>query len=170
MNRRWYDQEDACPRLLTQIQGMPQLEIREFCARVLLNFGEKLRKGIQERDKRNLDISPIGHAAIQRLYRYGEQRRRWYDDEPGLHKAVGVLYTLNPEGLKILGYKLGDTFGLLQVYATVCAELDQAPDLKAMGHIATTALQTGVQEGEEILVSLIGRDLYNSLGSHRQNP
>lgn len=165
MNRRWYDQEASCPRLITQIQGMPQHEIREFASQVLLNFGEKLRKGMHERDKKKWEVNSIGHSGIQGLYRYGEEKRRWYDQEPALHKAVGTLYTLNSEGLGILGFKLGDTFGLLQVYATVCAQLGEKPNLKEMGRIATTALQTGTKEAEEILVNLIGPDLYNSLSS-----
>lgn len=163
MNRRWYDQEASCTRLLTQIQGMPQPEIREFASQVLLNFGEKLRKGLHDRDKKKWEVNSIGHNAIQGLYRYGEEKRRWYDQEPTLHKAVGTLYTLNPEGLAILGFKLGDTFGLLQVYAQVCTQLNELPNLKEMGRIATTALQTGTKEAEDILVSLIGPDLYSSI-------
>jgi hypothetical protein len=164
MNRRWYDQEASCPKLLKQIQGMPQPEIREFCGRVLINFTEKVRKEINERDKRNQEVNSIGHVAIQVLYRYGEEKGRWYDQDPVLHKAVGTLYTLNLEGLGIVGFKLGDTFGLFQIYATVCAQLDQPADMREMARIATTSLIVGTREAEEILVNLVGQDLYNSLG------
>jgi hypothetical protein len=164
MNRRWYDQEASCPKLLKQIQGMPQPEIREFCSRVLINFAEKVRKEINGRDKRNNEVNSIGHVAIQVLYRYGEEKERWYDKDPVLHKAVGSLYTLNLEGLAIVGFKLGDTFGLLQIYGTVCDQLDQPADIREMARIATTALKAGTREAEEILVHLVGQDLYNSLG------
>lgn len=164
MNRRWYDQEASCPRLLEQIRDIPQAEIREFCARVMINFGEKVRKEINERDKRNLAVNSIGQQGLTALYRYGEEKQRWYDRDPVLHKAVGVFYTLSAEGLGLVGFKLGDTFGLLQVYGTVCAQLDQPPNMKEMAQIATTALNTGTQEAEEILVALVGQDLYNSLG------
>ncbi len=165
MDRRWYDQEKSCPRLISQLRDIPQTEVREFCARVLINFCEKLRKEIHERDKRTLAVNSMGHSGIQGLYRYGEEKRRWYDQDPVLHKAVGSLYSLNPEGLGIIGFKLGDTYGLMQIYATVCQQIEQPPDLKEMARIATTALKTGTKEAEEILVGLIGQDLFNSLGA-----
>ncbi|MCE3235510.1 MAG: hypothetical protein K0Q50_1690 [Vampirovibrio sp.] len=163
MNNRWYDRDPACPRLIKQIQGMQQPELREFCARTLINFCEKLRKEIQLKDRKNRGINSIGLTALTGLYRFGQRRRRWYDQEPALHKAVGMLYSLPEIGLSVIAYKLGDTFGLLQIYSIVCSQVDQPPNMKDIAKITTTALKTGKEEAESILVSLIGSDLYRAL-------
>lgn len=161
--RRWYDQEKTCRKLLEQVKAMPQAETREFCARVMINIGEKIRKELQKQGADNLKVSSIGVSALSGLYQYGQRKHRWYDKSPALHKAAGLFYTLPPEGLAILGFKLGDTFGLLQIYATVCDQVDQAPSTKAMAEICTTAMRAGKKEAEEILVAIVGKDLYQSI-------
>lgn len=170
MNQRWYDQEPSCSRLIQEIREISQPEIREFCGRVLINFGDKVRKEINERDKRHLAVNSIGQQGLSALYRYGEERERWYDQDSVLHKAIGIFYTLSPEGLGIVGFKLGDSFGLLRVYATVCQQLGQPPGLKEMASIATTALNVGTQEAEEVLVELVGLDLYQSITRLKKPP
>lgn len=163
MNNRWYDLDPACPRLIKQIQGMQQPEIREFSARILINFCEKLRKEIHIKGKKNQGVNSIGVSALTGLYRFGHKKRRWYDKDPVLHKAVGMLYSLPDVGLSVIAYKLGDTFGLLQVYSLVCTQVDQQPDMADLTKIATTSLKTGKEEAESILISLVGKDLYTAL-------
>jgi hypothetical protein len=162
-DRRWYDQEIYCHRLLEHIKDMPQPELREFCARVLIHFADRLRKEISRKGANTMGVNSIGAPAISSLYKFGEKRRRWYDQEPVTQKAVSLLYTLPRDGLSALGFKLGDTFGLLQVYAAVCDQVDQTPDMKEMTNICTTSLQAGVKEAEEVLVDIVGKDLYESI-------
>lgn len=166
--RRWYDQERSCHRLFKQMQQMPQPEIREFCGRVIIHFCERLRKEMSKKGAGAFGVNSIGAPAISSLYRFGEKRRRWYDDEPVLHKAAGMMYTLSQAGLSVLGYKLGDTFGLIQVYAQVCDQVEQLPDVKDMANICTTSLQAGMEEAEEVLISIVGKELYVSLSQAKQ--
>jgi hypothetical protein len=157
--RRWYDQEFVCRRLLDQIREMPQTETREFCARVILHFAEKLRKECQDQGM----LSSIGIPGIHALYKFGHYKNRWYDENQVMLMAVGALYTLPPEGLSAIGYKLGDTFGLIKVYAQVCGQVEQPPDVKDLARICTTSLQAGVEEAREVLIKIIGPDLYKAL-------
>lgn len=159
--RRWYDQERSCHQLLLQIRSMPQPQAREFCARVIAHIAEKLRKEVQKKGMGG--VSSIGVPALSSLYRFGSQRHRWYDGDPVIHKTVGLMYTLPTAGLSALGFKLGDTMGLMQIYASVCHQLDQPPDMKEMAKICITSLQAGREEAEEVLISIIGKDLYESL-------
>lgn len=163
MRRRWYDQEPSCSRLLAQMNGMPHEEMREFCARVLVNFAEKLRKDMHRKGSLKPSVNSIGVPAITSLYRFGFKKRRWYDKNLTLHKAVGELYMLPPEGLAVLGFKLGDTFGLLQVYSSVCSQVEQEPELADMTLISTKSLQDGKKEAEDVLIAIVGKDLYESL-------
>jgi hypothetical protein len=168
MEQRWYDHEPLCTRLLAQIRGMPQEESREFCARVLIHFSEKLRKDIQDKEKKALKVNSIGLSAIASWYRFGSYKRRWYDNQAILHKAIGSLYALPVPGLAAISFKLGDTFGLLQVYALVCRELEQAPVLAEMAKICMTSLQDGPEEAREILIAIVGEELFESLSLQAQ--
>lgn len=160
MNRRWYDQQPNCVHLIEQIKSMPQAEMRDFSAKVLIHVAEKLKKNVYQRSKTIAEVNSLGREALQGLYRYGEERRRWYDQEAAVHKSVGLFYTLNADGLYILGDKLGDTLGLIAIYAQVCEQLQQAPNTKEIANITLMALKTGRQEAEELLISVIGKERY----------
>lgn len=142
---------------------MTQPECREFCARVIIHFAEKIRKEILQRGRHSAKVSSIGALGITGLYNFGHESRRWYDQDQTIQKAVGLLYGLPLEGLSAVGFKLGDTIGLIQIYASVCEQVDQAPDPANLTKICTTALQAGRREAEEILISIVGQDLYDSV-------
>lgn len=170
LNRRWYDQEPACSRLIEQIRRIPQAEIREFCARVALHFIEKFRKEMQRKGKTSLAVNSIGIPAIAGLYQFGHQRNRWYDTDPLIHKTVGLLYTLPLEGLAVIGFKLGDSFGMIEIYAQVCQQLGQPADLKDLTRICTTTLQAGKGEARNLLIDMVGPELYESLTLDPSSP
>ncbi len=167
-NRRWYDQEPACTLLLKQIQDMPQPEVRTFCARIIINFSEKLRKAIHQKRAEGVHLGSVQQSALSSLYKFGYEKNRWYDKEPSLYMAVATFYTLPPEGLAALGFQLGDTFGLILIYARVCHQLGHPPETADLVKICMTALQVGIQEGSAVLIDLVGQDLYESL--RRQSP
>ena len=167
--RRWYDQEIICTRLMDQIRDMSQPECREFCARVVIHFAEKLRKELQQKGRHSANVSSIGAIGISGLYNFGHEKRRWYDQDAAVQKAASLLYGLPAEGLTVMGFKLGDTIGLIQVYSTVCEQIAQAPDLAVLTKICTTALQAGRKEAEETLIEIVGQDLYDSIGPSSLN-
>lgn len=161
MYQRWYDQEPTCTKLLIHLKQIRQKDVQQFCARMLKLFAEQLRHEIQLKNESS--ITSIGLTGVERLYKYGSKRRRWYDQDQVLHKAVGALYTLPPEGITAIGFKLGDTFGLMSVYATVCYEVDEEPSIQTLVKISQTSLQEGHQEAEAMLVSLVGEDLFYAI-------
>ncbi len=166
MNRRWYDNEPACTRLLEQLKGTQHPEIRDFAARIMIHFCERLRKELANKDKLSSRVNSLGVEGLTSLYRFGSQKMRWYDESPDVHKAIGYLYTMPMEGLSVIGFKLGDTFGLLQVYSAVCYQLGQAPAQAEMTKIALTALESGREDAEEALISIVGKELYEAFSKH----
>ena len=163
MYRRWYDQEPNCTKLLVHLRTMKDDEVRLYCARMINHFGEGVRKEIQH--KNTAGVTSIGLPGLEYLYKYGTQRRRWYDMEQSIQKAVGILYTLPPEGLVAMGFKLGDTLGLIAVYDMVCAEINQKATMHDLVNISKKALNEGKEEAETLLASIVGEDIYYSLGT-----
>ncbi len=160
---RWYDQSPPCAKLLKELQAIEQPVILEFCARIIINFAERLKKEIQSRERNTVGLNQIGVSAISGLYRFGSEKRRWYDNNEVLHKAVGLLYTQTLEGLNTISHKLGDTVGLLRVYSQVCTELSAPVVTDNMTRIAMTGLQTGNEEAARILIDIVGAEAYTRL-------
>src|SRR5689334_23067502 len=142
-HRRWYDQEPACSRLLSQVREMQQDEMREFCVRLMIHFCDKIKKELHAVSRQSSGMHSLGSTAVTGIYQYGKRSRRWYDRNPVLKQGIGQLYTLPLNGLNTLSAKLGDTFGLLQIYSTVCTQIDQPPETRYMLQIAVTALRVG---------------------------
>src|SRR5262249_3038693 len=115
--------------------------------------------------KNTSGITSIGLPGLEYLYKFGTQRRRWYDQDSVIQKAVGMLYTLPPEGLVAMGFKLGDTFGLIGVYDAICQELNQHPSIHDMVAISKLALNEGKESAETLLASIVGEDIYYSVSS-----
>ena len=173
MDRRWYDSEPACSKLVLQLKNIQQPEIRDFCAKVMIHFCERIRKAIAEREKFTSRVKSLGVSGLSSLYKGRNRMRRWYDNLPegkGTQQAIGQLYTLPMEGLTAIGFKLGDTFGLMQIYSAVCYHLEQPPSQEVMIDIALTALQSGQKEAKEVLISIVGQELYDALSQEFNHP
>ena len=160
-NRRWYDKEPTCTKLVEQMKGIRHTEVREFAAKCLLHFTERVRKLVQAQQGGGGPVS-LGLPALQGLYMAKREHRRWYDEEKILQKAIGGLYGLPKEGLTALSFKLYDTFGLMAMYSFVCDQLGQDPTVDDLLNIAKTGLQEGKEEAEELLADIVGKDLYDA--------
>lgn len=160
--QRWYDQEPACARVLEQIHAIHHPEIQDTCGRIIIHLAERIRK-LLSKSYSGAGLSSMGPLGLSSLYRFGQHSRRWYDTRPTLLKAVSVIYRLPPQGLSALGYKLGDTFGLIQIYANVCTQLGQEPTDSDIIQICKTAFQDGPEEAEDVLANIIGKELYDAL-------
>jgi len=173
MERRWYDCEPACSKLILQLEDIQQPEIRDFCAKVMIHFCERVRKAIADKDKFSSRVKSLGFSALNSLYKGRTRTRRWYDnlpEEKETQRAINQLYTLPQEGLTVIGFKLGDTFGLMQIYSAVCYHLGQIPSQREMTQIALTALQSGKKEAEEVLIAIVGQELYDALSLQFNHP
>ena len=163
MYRRWYDQEPNCTKLLVHLRTIRDEDVRLYCARMISHFAEGIRKEIQH--KNNSGVTSIGLPGLEYLYKFGTHRRRWYDQEQIVQKAVGALYTLPPEGLVAMGFKLGDTFGLISVYDAVCAEIRQKASVHDLVGISKTTLNEGKEQAEKLLASIVGEDVYYNVSA-----
>jgi len=156
--RRWYDQESTLTRSLEQVKRMPQPEIQSFCGKILRHLSEQMRRQIQASNQNG--VTSIGLQGLEGLYHFKKQERRWYDPMAELQQAVGSLYRLPSEGLVALGFSLGDTIGLVSIYAQVCQELKEDPKPREMVLLMQKILMEGQDEAAAFVKSLVGNDLF----------
>jgi len=161
MYQRWYDQEPSVTKLMTQLRHMKHVEVQEFCGRMLSHFAEQIRKQIQY--KNSAGLTTIGATNLQHLYKFKQYQRRWYDRVLPVQKAVGTIYTLPLEGLTALGYGMGDTFGLVEVYSQVCYDIGQPPLTTDLVTITKKSLEEGREVAVEFVRELVGDDLFDAL-------
>lgn len=161
MHKRWYDQDPSCTKMLTHIKSVKQMEVQEFCGRMLGHFTDQMRKQIQY--KNHSGLTSIGLPGIEYLYKFRQQQRRWYDKVKPVQLAVGSMYTLPKEGLAALGFTVGDTFGLISVYSQVCFEIGQPPLTHDLVTISKKALHEGRDQAIGFVKELVGDDLFDAL-------
>ena len=171
-HRRWYDQDRSCPRMLEQLREIDHPLIQEFCARVLINIAEKIKRVI-DLEKPYLKIGRSEAEAMNYMHRFGNQKQRWYDAHPVMDEAVNELYNLPPQGLSAVSFHLAETFNLIQIYATVCQNVGHEPTYEELARIALVSLQLGAKEAEHVLVKLVGQARFDIVkqqlmsGEHR---
>lgn len=161
MYRRWYDQEPLCTKMLSNLHEIKQPEVVEFCIKIIDHFAENIRRQIQI--KNSSGVTSIGLSGLKHLYNYRREHRRWYDSEPEIQRIVGVLYTLPPEGLISLGFTLGDTIGMINIYAGVCAEIEEEPKTTDLMEITKAAVEDGKEHAMGLLKELVGDDLFDAV-------
>lgn len=160
-DRRWYDRDAGCQGIVEQIEKIAQPEIREFCARILIHYCERIRTMLRARTGDN--HLELGLSGLQSLYLAKKEHRRWYDQEPVLQKSFGSLYSLSNEGLYSLSSQLIDTVRLIALYGFIYGRMDQKPTKEDMMNITKTSLNEGKEAGETLVADIVGKDLYDSL-------
>lgn len=158
-DRRWYDKEPACTKLVEQLKALEHPRVREFCGKLLLRFIDEVRQVLQNK-KGELSPVSLGLPALQGLYKGKQNHHRWYDDDKIMQRAISTLYSLPLAGLSALSFKLSDTLGLIGVYDYVCIQIGQEPVVRELFNITKSGVEVGKDEAERILTEIVGPDLY----------
>jgi hypothetical protein len=166
--QRWYDKDRGCSRMIDQLEDLNFPIVRLFCAKFISRIAMEIRDKLSGRatstdpDSDKVIVS-LGLPALKGLYAAKQSSRRWYDKDPQIQKAITSLYSLSQEGLTVLTFKLNDVMGLLQLYDTVCYSTDQEPTVQEMFKIAKAGLTEGIEVAEEVMVDILGFDVFKQL-------
>jgi len=128
--------------------------VQEFCAELLQQLSEGVLALMQSQSETRL--KSLGLASVKDKYLSKRFHRRWYDPNKTLSQSIGVLYSLPPEGLAAVCLKVSDSFGLMGLYSYVCSQIDKVPQSDDLLAISRASMFHGVQEGESLLVSMVG--------------
>lgn len=173
--QRWYDKDRGCSKMIDQLEELHFPLVRLFCAKFISRIAMEIRDKLSGRststdpDSDKVIVS-LGLPALKGLYAAKQSSRRWYDKDPQIQKAITSLYSLSQEGLTVLTFKLNDVMGLLQLYDTVCYSTDQEPTVQEMFKIAKAGLTEGIEVAEEVMVDILGFDVFKQLQSVEEEP
>lgn len=166
--QRWYDQDRGCARMIEQLEELNYPLVRLFCAKFIARIARQIRDILASRGKPGSQVGgeglvSLGLPALKGLYAAKKTSRRWYDHDPQIQKAITTLYSLSQEGLTVLTFKLNDLMGLLVLYDTVCYQTLQDPTVQEMFKIAKAGLTEGMNVAEEVMVDILGFDVFSQL-------
>jgi hypothetical protein len=160
-SRRWLDQEPVCQELLDMLQQMACPGVQDFGSQLLLGMVDRIASEIHKKTEN--DIKTLGIHALKQRYLTKSAHMRWYDRHPVLKKAIGNLYALPLQGLTVLGFKLREPMNALGLYSFSCIELAMEPDPSDMMDIAKFCLYEPQEDSDQILETILGKDLFESL-------
>ncbi|MBX2861553.1 MAG: hypothetical protein KTR14_09980 [Vampirovibrio sp.] len=158
--RRWYDKDFGCTLMVDRINEIAPEEVKQFAVMLLDRMVVQIREAHQ---KKIGGAKSLGIDAVKEMYRSRSHHRRWYDEQAGIKKAVGSLYSLPNEALTAVGFHLSELFGFLTLYGFACESLGMEPDKEDLAKITSTTISNGSHDGKEALIQVIGQELYDVL-------
>jgi hypothetical protein len=111
---RWYDQEPELSALVQTMSHQSSEDQRLYC-RMIIQVYTDWREA-QYLAGNQLSIGPERHMALHK----SKNKRRWYDEDPLIHRAFNYLYILDEETRYYLARQLNRTTQRIKEYRSLC--------------------------------------------------
>lgn len=98
------------------------------------------------------DFKRLGAEKVLALYK-SQQRRREYDNDPYLSKAMNYLMILNPDQQFFLSVKLLDLIQVVRDFMILCKKHAISIQMSMVEKIASTYVHFGLKEAEDFLLN-----------------
>lgn len=98
------------------------------------------------------DFKRLGAEKVLALYK-AQQKRREYDNDPYLSKAMNYLMILNPDQQFFLSIKLLDLIQVVRDFMILCKKHAMSIQLGMIEKIASTYVHFGLKEAEDFLLN-----------------
>lgn len=163
--QRQYDRSHELAQAVNILTLMPD-EIRSIISESVLNLmHQEYEETMQEKHYRSL-----GSDKILGLHK-AEHRRRAYDQNPILHRAMSHFYILSETAQDYMGKHILAMLNYIQSYLDTCGELQQDPSLEDVAAITQRYIEKGSAETEAFLKELWNKFYIKVFGhSETSNP
>lgn len=101
------------------------------------------------------DFKRLGAEKVLALYK-SQQKRREYDTDPYLSKAMNYLMILNPDQQFFLSVKLLDLIQVVRDFMVLCKKHAMSIQLAMIEKLTSTYVHFGLSEAQEFLVNAQG--------------
>lgn len=137
---RWYDQDHHLSELVRVLEQLSD-ESRYLVALLLGSIAEE---AIALTGKRHF-IKDLDWDRIIGILK-SKRGRRWYDEEPEMHKAFNLLYSLDDEAKDWVAEQLYKPVLLIQTYEDRCKSSGAEIDLNVICDIIEVTFKEGVDK------------------------
>lgn len=158
-NQRLYDRNPELAQSVKMLTLMPD-EVRSIISEGILTLiQDEVREVMREKHYRS-----IGSYKILGLHKT-QNRRRAYDQNPILRKAISRLYILSDDAQDTIGKHILAILNFIHRYFEDCTELEQPLSLEDIAAITNRYIENGSEEVEKFLKSL-RNEFYIKLHGH----
>ncbi len=145
---RWHDRQPQLAQAVRSLCLLPD----EVCTIVSGSLIQLMHRDFKEvlLDKQ---FRTLGHEKILGLHK-SKNRRREYDGNDTLHKAMNTLYLLSNEGQDYVANEVMTMMNYIQRYLTTCHEFQQDAAPEDVARITNTYVERGSAEVEAFLQNM----------------
>ncbi len=162
--KRWYDRQ---PRLAQAVRLMSLLpdEIRSIISEgvmLLANREFEIKEEAQS-------FRSMGSEKIMGLHK-SKHKRREYDTNEQLHKAMNYLYILSDENQDFMADHILRMMQYIQSYLSTCQAFQAAPSLEDVAGITNRYVEKGSNEVEKFINQLRQEFYEKMLATQNEDP
>jgi hypothetical protein len=99
------------------------------------------------------DLKSLGQEKVLSLYK-SNLKRREYDHDPYLNRAMNYLMILSPDNQFFLASKVMDMLAVVRDYMVLCKKHSTAIQLKLVEKITRICVTCGLEEAAEFVVQI----------------
>ncbi len=146
--KRWYDRQPKLSQAFKLIIILPD-EIRSIISESLMLIANR-EFDAHEREN---SFRTLGSDKILGLHK-SKNKRREYDQNELLHKAMNYLYVLSDDNQDFMADHILALVTYIQKYFATCQEFKAEPTLEAVAQVTHTYVEKGTTEVERFLSAL----------------
>ena len=148
MKKRFYDQDVNVSNAVEMFLLFPET-LQEIIAEGLAQIAE-IEYQANEALK---DIRSLGTERVLALYK-SKQKKRKYDQNPTVHKAMNYLMVISPENRHFLANRIIELMGYIQDYLKTCQMYTTSPEADKVQVLTDLYVQLGSDECRKFLTSV----------------
>jgi len=158
---RWHDRQPQLAQAVRALCLMPDEVCTIISESVILLMHRDFREVLLDKQFRTL-----GHEKILGLHK-SKNRRREYDVNDTLHKAMNTLYLLSHESQDYVAREVMTMVEYIQRYLATCYEFQQNASAEDVARITKSYVEEGSEEVEFFLQNL--REMFYLQGFSRRS-
>lgn len=146
--KRWYDQNKSLSTSIQMLESFP-MEIQGLIADSMIVVAERECKA----DKLMDELKSLGAEVVLALYK-SKNKRRTYDDNPSMHKAMNYLYILPDTNRTFMGEQIKEVIQHVYTYFQACKSANIEPNMQDVASITKTYAHGGTAEAQATVEKL----------------
>lgn len=144
-DNRWYDHEPKTATAINMLLLFPK-EVQ----RVLGNGVCSLAEGEFEVNSLLENLRSLGSEKVLALYKSKEKRRK-YDQLPGMHASVNYLYLMPPQNRGLLVDKVRELTNNVAQYLQMCKTTTHEAAVREIDELTKTYVKNGMQSAQNLI-------------------
>jgi hypothetical protein len=160
--KRWYDRQPKLAQGVRMLILLPD-EIRTIIGEALI----ALANNEFDVNKHSAALRTLGNEKIIGLHK-SKNRRREYDDNETLHKAMNYLYLLSDQGQDFMADHILKMMKHITLYFSACVEFQVNSNPEEIATLAATYVSSG-DAGVAQFLDMLREEFYSRLFSKNQS-